>query len=710
MKRFALFLFFVCCFSILGGVIQADSTKIDAKLVSLAATYAKQEPVQLLLQLDVPAQTHIYWKNPGEVGLATSFEWHLPQGWSLSQVEWPTPELFVEEDIRSYGYQGAVPFLVTLIPPVDGTDGSYPIEVEVQALLCGTSCVPEKIQASVDLKLGTKTIQDEQERRIVESIIALLPTPVIPRQMTFLTHKVAIEIARVPNLRKILSIQFFPEDSIWAEVAKALSYTIRWDTIELELPLPASQDKKMIQEMPFRGILKISYQTKQGMLQEASYLLQSDTSSKVDSSSSPSYVQGLMEPFAKKSIWDFVLLGFIGGLILNVMPCVLPVIGLKVVHILSSHHLSYKKSLLSAFMYSLGIVVAFWALVGVLFFLQRVNEAYGWGFQLQNPYFLAFLIILFVTISANLFGFFGFGYGFAAWAQEKEERIKTVEQHAYLRPFLSGLLATCVATPCTGPLLGAVIGFASLLSLPKAALLFTSIAVGMASPFILIALIPPLSWILPKPGAWMVSFKQCMGFLLLLSALWFIWVLSQIAPHFSYDLLLLGALGLFFSLWLFGKSQQHREAFLGKLSFLLFLITFVLGSMSVVASFQMRLRNEMKRMIWGSELVWERYSEERLLQEVAVGRTVLVNGSAKWCLTCQANEIVFSNVSLKKYLEDKNVVLMNADWTKQNSEVTEWLHSLGRNGVPTIAIYKKGKEPIILPELISPEIVKSGIQ
>lgn len=716
-KRFWIFWVAICVHLSPGWAFGnlAVSSTVNVTLIPVAKVYEKKGPVTLLIQMQISPGFHMYWKNPGEVGLSPSFDWHLPKGWSVQSVEWPAPQLFVLDGIRSYGYEGTVLFLATLNTPQEILDGTYPVEVSVDTVSCGSLCIPEKNVAHGDVTLGAQSVADDQGKLLLATALSFMPQKLVGTDIAFAEKSVYMLIPKIPNMRKIIAVQFFPESLEWNETAQKLLYNTEWDKIEVQIPIPGKVTKDMFDTTPFKGVLRIAYQSKQGQSQNIAYEVQRTEKAyevvpiETMATATPSYVQGLMEPFATKSIWDFILLGLLGGLILNVMPCVLPVIGLKVVHLIGSKRLSYRQSLLSASMYALGIMVAFWVLVALLFGLQRVNEAYGWGFQLQNPYFVSFLIVLFIAISANLFGLFGFGYGLAAWAQEKEEQVKTVQRHIWLQPFLSGLLATCVATPCTGPLLGAVIGFASLLSLPKAALLFTSIAVGMASPFVLIALVPPLSWILPKPGPWMVSFKQCMGFLLLLSTLWLTWVLAQIAPYFRYDIFMLGALSLFFGAWLFGKSQEHREAFVGKVSFLLFLIFFVLGGMITVSSFQIPLRTEMKRLLFGRELTWEPYSEERLFHELEQGHTVLVNGSAKWCLTCQANEIIFANESLKKYILEKGVVLLVADWTKQNAEVTEWLHSLGRNGVPTIAIYKKGQEPVLLPELISPEIVKNGI-
>lgn len=688
---------------------------LNLTIHTVAKVYEAQKPIQLLLEFQVAPKWHTYWTNPGQVGLATDLEWQLPDGWSLQQVEWPTPESFEQEGIFSFGYEGTQFVVVTLQPSKQALQGSFPIHVTMKGALCNSICVPERADGNQEIQIGDALVSDEAGQALLEKAKKRIPHELLCVEMILSNHEVDLLIPRMPDIDQVLSLRFFPESEDWNEAINTLTYAMEWDKILLRLSLPKNMTHEKGEQLSLNGIVHLSYRDKKGEVHDVAYSIKGMERGKeavpIETMVTrfPSYIQGIMAPFANKSMWDFILLGFLGGILLNIMPCVLPVIGLKVVHLISSKRLSYGQSVGSAFAYTLGIVSAFWLLTVCLYFLQRANEAYGWGFQLQNPYFVATLIILFVWISANLFGFFGMGYGFAAWAQEKEEQTKTLEKHNLVQSFLSGLLATFVATPCTGPLLGAVIGFASLLSLPKAAILFTSIALGMATPFILIALLPPLAWILPKPGPWMVSFKQCMGFLLLLSIIWLVWVMSRIAPDFTYELFMLGAVLLYFSAWLFGKSQQHRDSFLGKSSFLLFLLSFLIGCMVIVSSFHIPLRTEIKKMVFGREMVFERYSEERLQKELQAGNIVLVNGEARWCLTCQANKIIFANEKVKQYLESKHVVLLEADWTRQDHEVTEWLHSLGRNGVPTIALYKKGKEPVLLPELISPDVVKNGI-
>lgn len=463
---------------------------------------------------------------------------------------------------------------------------------------------------------------------------------------------------------------------------------------------------------------EVSLQEKVTIDTHVSHASQEEPGPKIDTSfvtgvtGSSIQEKGLMGTFIERGIWYFLLIGFIGGLLLNIMPCVLPVIGLKVMHQLSDQKRSYFSSLYSSFMYTLGILTTFWALTVLLFFLQRADARFGWGFQLQNPYFVIGLMLVFLVISANLFGLFECGTAIASWAQGQDEGIKGQEKnHSYLVSFASGMLTTLVATPCTGPLLGAIIGFTTSFTLLQSLVLFSAIGLGMASPFFLSALIPIplLSWILPKPGSWMNSLKQLLGFLLFGCAVWLIWVLSALVSPLVYELLFLGIVLLFCGLWFYGKSQMHPNSFVGKVAFLCALLLSLAGSSLIVASSHTPLRNTLSSFFMKKELRWQSFSFETLKREVDAGNIVLVDATARWCLTCQLNDLVFSQESVRTALEEARVVLLRADWTKQDPDVTQWLHSIQRNGVPALALYKKGRDVVLLPELLSPESIQDGI-
>lgn len=681
-----------------------DTPTSQLQLIPLKRTYERGKPIPLLIQIHVTKGSKTYWKNPGESGISPSFRWYLPSGFSVKNIRWPTPQLFEKEGLHFFGYEDTVSFLADL-DAGESAQGSYVIELQASWLECNALCVPRSAASRATVLLNSLAVSDESLDTLAKEAESLMP---LPQKATFVLGDNLLMIMMPHEGNGIQSLRLFPEEEEWTTAALQATFMQKGREMEIRLPLPRGFSRREFEVDPFHAVVTLQTGTSMksfSLSKEPSSLLSEQTISVVPE-------KGIMEELGEQTIWNFLLIGFLGGLILNVMPCVLPVIGLKLMYHIASPRRSYLSSLFSAFLYTLGILLSFWAMAFLLVFLQRAGMSYGWGFQLQNPYFVAFLFLLFVGISANLFGLFEWGLHIAAWAQESEEEIKKREtSHIYFVAFASGILTTLVATPCTGPLLGALIGISLSLSYVKIFLLFSALALGLASPFLLAALLPVsfTSHLLPKPGNWMNTLKQFLGFLLLLTSLWLLWILSFLVQGLVYELALLGAFGFFFGAWLYGKSQALPNALSGKCIFLMALVVSLLALSCTIASFEPSWRRGFSSFFFGKELEWHTFSFERLQKEIEAGKIVMVDGNARWCLTCQANDLVLAQEGVKKYLLEKEVVLLKADWTRNDSEVTEWLHSVKRNGVPTIALYKQGKEVVLLPELITPDIVQESI-
>lgn len=683
---------------------RAEGAPSQLQIIPLQKTYERGKSIPLLIQIHVTKGSKTYWKNPGESGIAPSFRWYLPSGFSLQSMQWPIPHLFEKEGSHFFGYEGTVTFLAFL-DAGEREQGSYTIELQASWLECNALCVPQSSTSRATIDIRPLALLDDSLDALAKEAGARMP---IPQKATFVLCDNTLMIMMPHELKDIKNVRIMPEEEEWTASSLQATFMPKGQEVEIRLDVPKGLSKQEYESDPFHAvvILQDGSSTRSYSISKANPSLLSDQSLSVIPE------KGIMEELGEQTVWNFLIIGFMGGLILNVMPCVLPVIGLKVMHHISSYRRSYLSSLLSAFLYALGILLSFWVMAFLLVFLQRTGMSYGWGFQLQNPYFVAFLFLLFLGIAANLFGLFEWGLNFASWAQESEEDIKKKHaSHIYFVAFSSGILTTLVATPCTGPLLGALIGLSLTLSYAKIFLLFSAIALGLASPFLLAALIPMpfLSSLLPKPGNWMNTMKQFLGFLLLLSSLWLLWILSFLVTGLVYELALLGALALFWGAWLYGKSQSLPNALSGKCIFLVALLVSLVALACTIASFEPSWRSNLSSFFLGKELEWQPFSFERLQKEVEKGKIVLVDGSARWCLTCQANDLVLAQESVKKYLLEKEIVLLKADWTKNDPEITEWLHSVKRNGVPTIALYKQGKEVVLLPELITPDIVQEGV-
>jgi len=409
-------------------------------------------------------------------------------------------------------------------------------------------------------------------------------------------------------------------------------------------------------------------------------------------------------------IWA-VLFAFAGGLILNLMPCVLPVISLKIFSFVKMAGENRWKIVKHGLMFTLGVLVSFWALASVLIALQSYGQLVGWGFQLQEPIFVGILAVVIYVFGLSLFGIFEFGTIFSAWAGQKQSDA-TKESGGGMAAFLSGVLATAVATPCTGPFLGPAVAFALTLSAPYALLIFTSLALGMSFPYLLISAFPSLIRFLPKPGSWMVVFKEILGFCMVATALWLVWVFAS-----QTDVAILGwfFIGLFLltvACWVWGKwATPLVKRPVRITATIATLVIAVSGLYFVVDSARTEPTQTELFAMANVELTeqnirrWIPFSSERLNDLRAQGKPILVDFTAKWCLICQSNHLVLDSQAVSDKCAELGVVKMLADWTRNDPEITKALRKYGRSGVPLYLLFGPDGEPEVLPQTLTPDMV-----
>lgn len=400
----------------------------------------------------------------------------------------------------------------------------------------------------------------------------------------------------------------------------------------------------------------------------------------------------------KFTFWQSLLFAFIGGILLNAMPCVFPVLGIKVMGFVNQAGSNPATIRQHGWVFTMGVLVSFWLLSALLIGLRSSGEQLGWGFQLQNPYFNASLIILLFTFGLNLLGVFEWGNSLISIGtniQRKEGLVGT---------FFSGILATVVATPCTGPFMGTALGYALSLSAGGIIAIFTSLAIGLSFPYLILSFYP--SWIkwLPRPGAWMNFWKELLAFPLFATVVWLLWVFGT---QTNIDSLIKMLFAIFFIalmawVWKKGLNPIHSITQKALASFLILGLLTISGKLAISAA---KITS-----VSATDLKWETYSNDRLKELVAEGKSVYVDFTAKWCLQCQVNKkLVFqssqSNAVIKAFKKN-NVVPMLADWTQKDPEITQALENLGRVGVPLNAIYSsKLEEPLLLPSILSAETV-----
>ncbi|MEA2489752.1 MAG: hypothetical protein QOH21_1544, partial [Acidobacteriota bacterium] len=396
-------------------------------------------------------------------------------------------------------------------------------------------------------------------------------------------------------------------------------------------------------------------------------------------------------------------LAFLGGLLLNLMPCVLPVLSIKVLSLIGQAEAPMGARMRNAGAYSLGVLVAFWALAGLLIALRAGGEQLGWGFQLQSPRVISGLASLFFLIALNLFGVFEVGVSLTRLGGRRGEGTGA--------SFSTGLLATLVATPCTAPFMGSALGFALTQPAPAALAIFTSLGIGMAAPFVVLAASPRLLRFLPRPGAWMETMKQALGFLLAATVVWLAWVLGQQTGSDGVAMLLAALVVQAVGAWVLGKwAVLTRSAAVRTAAGIVAAVLIVGGAAAAV---KLAGTGEPPARQAADADRWEPYSETRVNELRAAGRPVFVDFGAAWCLTCQVNErVALSAAPVLAKFREKNVAMLKADWTSRAPAVTQALTKLGRSGVPTYVLYAKDASapPRLLPEVLTPTLVVDALE
>lgn len=437
-------------------------------------------------------------------------------------------------------------------------------------------------------------------------------------------------------------------------------------------------------------------------------------------SSSPFASSAAAPPHSEEAAFEggfaaALLLAFAGGLLLNLMPCVLPVISLKVLSFVKMAGKNRSAAFGHGLAFTGGVLVSFWALAAVMLILQSYGEAVGWGFQLQEPYFVALLIMFLFAFALSMFGLYEIGALFAGWVGNKGHAIKQAAQQspagAYLSSFASGVLATAVATPCTGPFLGSAVGFAVTLPAWQAMAIFTLLGLGMASPYLVFSFYPSLLRFLPKPGAWMETFKELVGFILMATVVWLMWVFGSQTNALAISSLLLALWCIAIACWLSGRFatplQTQGKRLAAACSSLLLIVAGLASVNKGLEWAQLYAEEEVKEHSIAQNSVehWVPFDEQQIAMFKEQKKPVFIDFTAKWCLICQANHVVLSQDHVHKKMAEKGVIKMKADWTKKDAVITKWLRHYGRSGVPLYLYINEEGNASILPQLLTPDTI-----
>lgn len=698
----------------------SDLKHVKAELISEEKTVQPGQPFWIALHLTIEKGWHVYWKNPGDAGLPLKLNLNLPEGFKSEELQWPFPEKFQFEEMVGFGYEGEVTFLTQIIPPQTIEANEIVLKGELQWLVCSQqNCQPGS--APVQLSLTVQSASPEKNSNVsalFQKARSKMPTSQIQVKTI---HKEGILQLQFPKFSEtVTGVYFFPEEqNIIDSTVEPVLAGLPIDSKNYLINLKGGEEIG-VKTKTLKGVLVLQGHDEEILALSVDSPIQQNSEKELLSyyeyhPNTPNAVIGSSTFSSTPSTHAFeggiglaLVFAFLGGMILNLMPCVLPVMSFKVMSFVKmareSRFLTFKHGL----MFSFGVILSFWVLASVMLLLRTYGQAVGWGFQLQEPLFVIILASLLFVFALSLFGIFEWGLFLASWAGQTEAD-KAHKQSGYMSSFFSGVMATAVATPCTGPFLGSVVGFAVTLPMFQALMIFTSLGFGMCFPYLLLSLFPSTLRFIPKPGAWMEIFKQLMGFLLLLTVLWLLWVFSAQTNSFSLICLLGGFLCFSIGAWLYGKCCTPLVSRTKRL------LAYILVGCFIVAGFEVILA---PRNTWYNDnsLIadshdkwegWETFTPQRAAELRAQGKPFLIDFTAKWCLICQTNHLVLSSEKVNRQLNDKGIVKLKADWTKSDSVITQELSKYGRTSVPLYVLYGKDskEEPVILPQVLTPDIV-----
>ena len=667
------------------------------------------KPVWLGLQLGHKPEWHTYWKNPGDSGLPTTLEWKLPVGIDAGDIAWPTPKKIPIGTLANYGYENTVllPVPLTISPAFNATQ--VDIRLKAAWLVCRKECIPQEGEFAISLPArGSTALNAPAFAAAFAAAPKALPAGTSEAQAEIGALKVSL--TGLPAALQGKTLAFFPETGNVTEPAAPVRQDWQgatWTALapltphRLESPavmplVVAFNDTAYRLEVPVKG----TWPAPVAAVQVPPAL---QTALKANASAGAAPVQST--PGAAPLGLLAALFGaLLGGLILNLMPCVFPVLAIKVVGFVQVKTRSERVA--SGFAYTAGVVLSFLALGALLLGLRATGEQLGWGFQLQNPAVVAALAVLFTLVGLNLAGLFEFGNflpGRVASLQSKNPTINS---------FLSGVLATAVASPCTAPFMGASLGYAIGLPAVQALAVFGAIGVGMALPFLVASLVPGVARLMPRPGAWMVTFKQLMAFPMFATVAWLVWVLGQQSGIDGAGALLGLLVVIALNLWALGLPGRARPviATLSIAASALFIWAAGPNIIKTVPAAELQAGNLPNMTSGQAAPAWQAWEPGRVDQLTAQGQSVLVDFTAAWCVTCQYNKkTTLAHRDVLADIAAKNVALLRADWTRRDPAVTAALSQLGRSGVPVYVIYKPGRAPVLLSEILSVDDVRAEL-
>ena len=692
-----------------GATLDVPHARVE--LVAAQSSVRPGQPLLVALRIVHDDGWHTYWKNPGDSGMPTRIAWTVPPGFTAGPILWPVPERIPVGPLTNIGYHGELLLLTEIAAPRTlPTTGAVHIEAKAEWLICKEVCLPGGATLALDLPAGDGAPDANWSQRLREARAAV-PQPLQGWNATAAPtdDHIVLRLAPPAAMQRTLErLTFHPDDTEIIDYPSPQTLVREADgSYRLELTAaPAFKGNTptltgLLVAEPGLGA--------DGSVPAATISVAWPGGAPIARASAPAAAMDAAQiaAAAKGSEADrlgltlALVFAFLGGLVLNLMPCVFPVVSIKVLGFVQEAHGSAPRLRTHGLAFAAGIVVCFWIVAGALIALRASGHALGWGYQLQSPPIVAGLATLFFVLGLNLSGVFEWGVRLQAAAGSVSDR------SGLPGAFFAGLLATVVAAPCTAPFMGAALGYALTQSAAQAMLVFTALAAGMAAPYVALSFQPALVRWLPRPGRWMETFKQVLAFPLYLTAVWLVWVLGEQLGVGAAARLLAALVLVAAALWAWNRFRTSARGVPRAIAMIAAIALLAVGALFGWPA------GEPRAAAVDASGRWQPYNDAALETERQRGHAVFVDFTAAWCVTCQVNKrLVLESDAVRRAFADRGVVRLRADWTNRDAHITEALARLGRNGVPVYAVYSTvpGSVPELLPELLTSDIVVRALE
>lgn len=681
---------------------RAATPQVQAQLVASVAAVQAGAEIYLGVNQQIIPHWHTYWVNPGDSGNATSIAWTLPEGATASDIIWPAPSRFSMGPITNYAYENTVTLLSKITVPANLQVGdSFTAIALVDWLVCKEECIPQQVELGLSLPVVANAAETGAGSAYIQDALARLPiaspwpvravqTAINPDtaegklhlQVDFSAAGTAVQ----DQLAQIKDVWFYPYD--WGRIAQS-AQQVRADLAEgVQLTIPTGEAPLALGDS-LRGVLVIEEQ--QGIAR--GYEIHAPITAAAPDNNP-----------AKSSFGFFTALLFalLGGVILNLMPCVFPVLSIKALSLVSHAHYSARDIRRQGYVYTLGVMVSFALLALLLLLLKAGGNQIGWGFQFQSPIFVLLIAWLLFSVGLSLSGVFFIGGSVAGVGSS------LTEKPGYSGSFFTGVLATLVATPCTAPFMAAALGYALVQPPVQLLAIFLSLGFGLALPYLLLSCWPRLQRWLPRPGMWMERAKQLLAFPMYAAVIWLVWVLVQQTGASGVIVALGGCLLIALAAWLYNstRTSSDKQRHMGTGIALLLILLAIAGGVNQLDA------SERSAQKTAADDNWEVYSDTRLQQLLAEGKPVFLNFTASWCISCLVNErVALSTQTVKDTFQQQGIIYLKGDWTNKDPQITAFLKKFNRSGVPLYVFYAAGNaaNPEELPQILTPDIVVAAV-